>query len=126
MIPEYCSECSWKDCRGCSVMNKAVKEAACKGDKEEQIDILSNDSGKKKTNKNKTKHKKENRKMGNRKNFEGYMDPTASKVFNEEHEADYRRFRKLLDAIYDMCDATGFAIEGRITLRDRTTGKVWR
>lgn len=39
---------------------------------------------------------------------------------------DYERFRKLLALIFKMCDLAGFEIEGRIAIKDKATGKVWR
>ena len=39
---------------------------------------------------------------------------------------EYDRFRKLLALIFKMCDLAGFEIEGRIVVKDKVTGKVWR
>lgn len=39
---------------------------------------------------------------------------------------EYNRFRKLLALIFKMCDLAGFEIEGRIAIKDKVTGKVWR
>lgn len=39
---------------------------------------------------------------------------------------EYERFRKLLALIFKMCDLAGFEIEGRIAIKDKATGKVWR
>ena len=41
-------------------------------------------------------------------------------------DRDYDRFRKLLALIFKMCDLAGFEIEGRIAIKDKSTGKVWR
>lgn len=41
-------------------------------------------------------------------------------------DREYERFRKLLALIFKMCDLAGFEIEGRIAIKDKTTGKVWR
>lgn len=41
-------------------------------------------------------------------------------------DRDYERFRKLLALIFKMCDLAGFEIEGRIVIKDKATGKVWR
>lgn len=41
-------------------------------------------------------------------------------------DRDYERFRKLLALIFKMCDLAGFEIEGRIVIKDKVTGKVWR
>lgn len=67
--------------------------------------------------------------MSNRKEFyrnsEGYHDPTASAVLDKEDE-DEARFHKLLYVIFDICELADFKIEGRIVLRDKKTGKIWR
>ena len=75
-----------------------------------------------------------------RKNAEGYSDPTAYeaikrvadsekekflKKWQDERDADYR-FRKLLDTIFSICELSGFHIEGRIVVKDKKTGKIWR
>lgn len=60
-----------------------------------------------------------------KRNGSGYYDPTAYKaITNVENEGD--RFYKLLDTIFNMCDLAGFHLEGRIVLKDKETGKVWR
>ena len=63
-----------------------------------------------------------------RRNASGCMDPTAYAAIrkvDQEAEAE-RRYKKLLKMIFDLCDLAGFHIEGRIEIRDRKTGKVWR
>ena len=50
-----------------------------------------------------------------RKNAEGYSDPTAYQAL-KNIEAEEERFRKLLYAIFDICELADFAIEGRIVL----------
>ena len=63
-----------------------------------------------------------------RRNASGYMDLTAYKAIeNVEREAEAEeRFKKLLNTIFYICELAGFHIEGRITLKDKKTGKVWR
>ena len=66
--------------------------------------------------------------MGNdknpRRNASGCMDLTAYEAMrNIEREAD---FKKLLSTIFYISDLAGFRIEGRIEVRDKKTGKVWR
>lgn len=58
------------------------------------------------------------------KNKEGYPDPTAYKAI--ENMERNERFRKLLHTIFDICEMSGFHLEGRIVLRDKKTGRVWR
>lgn len=64
-----------------------------------------------------------------RKNAEGYSDPTAYEAIrNAERsaEADDDRFHKLLDTIFTICELAGFHIEERIIIKDKKTGKIWR
>ena len=58
-------------------------------------------------------------------NGDGYYDPTAYKAM-KSLEKDEKRFRKLLQLIFDICEISGFHLESRITVRDKKTGKVWR
>lgn len=58
-------------------------------------------------------------------NAEEYFDPTAGAAIRN-YEEEHRRFRKLLRAIFYICELSGFRIEGRIVLVDKRTGKVWR
>ena len=59
-----------------------------------------------------------------RKNAEGYPDPTAYEAI-KNIEAE-ERFNKLLYTIFNICELSGFRIEGRIVLIDEVTGKVYR
>lgn len=63
-----------------------------------------------------------------RRNASGYMDLTAYEAIrNVEREAEAEeRFKKLLNTIFYITDLAGFHIEGRITIKDKKTGKVWR
>lgn len=64
-----------------------------------------------------------------RKNAEGYSDPTAYEAIrNVERGADLDdvRFHKLLDTIFSICELSGFHIEDRIIIKDKKTGKIWR
>lgn len=60
-----------------------------------------------------------------RRNAEGYSDPTAYQAMTNI-EAEEERFHKLLYAIFDICELANFEIEGRIVLVDKRTGHVWR
>lgn len=51
--------------------------------------------------------------MSDRKNSEGYSDPTA-----------YQAMMSL--EIEDVCDLADFEIEGRVVLIDKRSGRVWR
>lgn len=60
-----------------------------------------------------------------RKNSEGYSDPTAYAALNNiAREED--RFRKLRRIILNICDMAGFEIRGPLVLVDKKTKKVWR
>lgn len=63
-----------------------------------------------------------------RRNASGYMDLTAYEAIkNADREADAEaRFKRLLATIFYICDLAGFRIEGRLTIVDKKTGKVWR
>lgn len=63
-----------------------------------------------------------------RRNGSGYMDLTAYEAIEKvDREADAEiRFKKLLSTIFYICDLAGFHIEGRLEIRDKKTGKVWR
>ena len=58
-------------------------------------------------------------------NSECYYDPTAYKAM-KSLEKDEKRFHKLLQLIFDICEISGFHLESRIVVRDKKSGKVWR
>lgn len=62
---------------------------------------------------------------GVKRNGSGYIDPTAAEGITKA-DADYERFRKLLNLIFKICELSGFHLEGRLTVRDEKTGKIWR
>ena len=57
-------------------------------------------------------------------NGSGCKDMTAYKAI-ENIEAE-KRFKRLLHKIFRLCDSAGFHLEGRIVVRDKKTGKIWR
>ena len=61
-------------------------------------------------------------------NAEGYKDPTAATAIRRMKPATYEeaQFIKLCKIIYNICDMAGFRVEGRITLKNKRSGKVWR
>lgn len=63
-----------------------------------------------------------------RRNASGCMDLTAYEAIrNADRDADAEaRFKKLLSTIFYLCDLAGFHIEGRLEIKDKKTGKVWR
>ena len=60
-----------------------------------------------------------------RTNGSGYVDPTAYEAIRKV-DGEAERFHKLLDVIFTICELSGFHLEGRIVLKDKKTGKVWR
>lgn len=60
-----------------------------------------------------------------RRNAEGYSDSTAYQAIKNIDRED-ENFHKLLHTIFNICELSGFRIEGRIILVDEVTGKVWR
>lgn len=67
-----------------------------------------------------------------KRNGSGYYDPTAYKAIkNLDREdrpsrAEEKRVRKLLKAIFAICEIAGFHIEERLVLKDNETGRIWR
>lgn len=57
-------------------------------------------------------------------NGEGFSDPTAYAAYREI-DREEQRFRKLLKTIFSLCELAGFEVVGRVTLRDKRSGKVW-
>ncbi len=68
------------------------------------------------------------------KNASGCEDPTAGEAIenvekksgNEGEKERKERFYKLLGTIFNVCELSGFHLEGRITVKDMKTGKIWR
>lgn len=60
-----------------------------------------------------------------KRNSSGYVDPTAYAAI-KNIDAENERFQKLLTAIFTICDLAGFHLEGRIVVKDKRTGKIWR
>lgn len=59
-----------------------------------------------------------------RRNSEGYLDLTAYKAIQSAEEEE--RFHKLLHTIFYLCELAGFQVEGRLVLRDKRSGRVWK
>lgn len=60
-----------------------------------------------------------------KRNGEGYSDPTAYAAYRSL-DREERRFRKLLKMIFSLCEIAGFELVGRITLKDKHSGRVWK
>ena len=60
--------------------------------------------------------------------MKSYKDPTADlaigNTYKEQLEDD--KFKKCISTIRYICDLAGFKIEGRIALRSKKTGRIWR
>ena len=64
-----------------------------------------------------------------KRNGSGYYDPTAWRAIKnaeKDSKEEYERLQKLLGAIHRVCELAGYHVEGRITLVNEKTGKVWR
>lgn len=61
-------------------------------------------------------------------NASGCKDLTAYQALKniEAEEKAEARCKKLLTTIFYICDLAGFHIEGRIVLKDKKTGRIWR
>jgi hypothetical protein len=69
--------------------------------------------------------------MGTYKNKEGYPDPTAGmalqEVRREERHKEYNpEVTNIITILKQIISLTGFELVGRITLRDKETGKEYR
>lgn len=67
------------------------------------------------------------------KNGEGYSDRTVYDAIRNAEGTDYHtlpeekeRFYKCLHTIFHLVELAGFTLEGRITLVDRKSGRVWK
>ena len=60
-----------------------------------------------------------------RNNGSGCYDPTACHAISTIDKED-AKFHKVLDTIRTICELSGFQIEGRIVLKHKKSGRVWR
>lgn len=67
------------------------------------------------------------------KNAEGYADPTAGAAWGNIRREERRKDTEAMDTISRLipvmkqtAELAGFEVVGRITLKDKTTGKEWR
>ena len=58
-----------------------------------------------------------------KKNAEGYPDPTAFEALNRLDEDT--KVHKIMKIIFMLLDLTGFYMDGRITLVSKKTGRTW-
>ena len=71
--------------------------------------------------------------MGMEKNSEGYLDPTAGAAWNNMRREERRQETERLSMISNLipvmkqtAELAGFEVIGRITLKDKATGKEYR
>lgn len=60
-----------------------------------------------------------------KRNASGCKDPTAYEAIRRV-DSDRERFEKVLATIFNVCDLADFHIEGRITIRDKRTGEIYK
>lgn len=60
-----------------------------------------------------------------RRNGSGYVDPTAEKAIKELDKQE-KKVSQTIKCIHAIARLGGFDVEGRIALRDRETGFIWR
>lgn len=58
-------------------------------------------------------------------NGSGYSDPTAYAAF-KRIGVDKEVVQKVRRGIFLLCDLAGLRVEGRITLVDKKTGRIWK
>lgn len=58
-------------------------------------------------------------------NASGCVDTTAYKAIKNISN-DEKKLNKLLHTLFYIIDISGYELEGRITLVDKKTGKIWR
>lgn len=54
----------------------------------------------------------------------GYFD--CGENAEQNQNKDDARFHQLLNLLFQLCEIADFHIEGRIVLKDKKTGKIWR
>lgn len=64
-----------------------------------------------------------------RRNAEGYPDPTAyygtKEIIREETEAEWKN-RSIIHTFRRIAELAGFEIVGRITLKEKKTGRIFK
>ena len=43
-----------------------------------------------------------------------------------KEDPETKKFFKLLYTIFNICELSGLNLEGRITVKDKRTGRIWR
>ena len=60
------------------------------------------------------------------KNQEGYHDPTAGKAIAKINDEIADRNHKLNQVLRNVAEISGFEIVGRVTLKHKKSGKIFR
>ena len=60
-----------------------------------------------------------------KRNGSGYKDPTAEKAIKNVIESN-KKVAIVVKTLQSVAHLAGFSIEGRIVLRDKETGEIWR
>lgn len=60
-----------------------------------------------------------------KRNGSGYYDPTAWRAIKNVTEEE-KRVSVVIKTLQSVAHLAGFHIEGRIVLRDKETGEIWR
>jgi len=61
----------------------------------------------------------------NKRNSEGYADPTAYAALSELERKE-ARIRKLKAALSQICELSGYKLKGQISLVDKMTGQTYK
>jgi hypothetical protein len=60
-----------------------------------------------------------------KRNGSGYVDPTAQKAILRL-QAKQKRVSRVIENLKNAANIAGFEIEGRIVLKDKRTGEIWK
>lgn len=60
-----------------------------------------------------------------KRNASGALDPTAEKAIKNVLSGE-KKVSKTIKVLQEVAHLAGFHIEGRIVLRDKKTGDIWR
>ena len=61
----------------------------------------------------------------NRRNSEGYSDPTAY-IALSKIECEERQAKRLKAALSQVCEVAGYTLKGQVSLMDKKTGQTYR
>ena len=64
--------------------------------------------------------------MDDRRNVEGYVDPTPEPILRRETQEARKRLATFIKCALALANAMGIQVTCEITCRDRSTGVEWR